>query len=186
MNNKFQKYFETYEVASSYVCNINSPSTIYGMFDERLKDLIVWVREGIGRPMYANNWILYEKLKQANPRLVKFEQRGIRVKDDPDCKRQKMEPFTYNDCLVNFLKYKPDLLAKILNVSGLDQFPDEEEMVNNDVFAACMCRVRYLRAPGAIPKTIEGQAAYWKQHYNTVKGKGTVDEYLKNWERFCE
>ena len=98
----------------------------------------------------------------------------------------QMEPFTYNDCLDNFLKYKPDLLAKILNVSGLDQFPDAEEMVNNDVFAACMCRVRYLRAPGAIPKTIEGQAAYWKQHYNTVKGKGTVDEYLKNWERFCE
>ena len=89
MNSKFEKYFETYEIASSYVCNINAPSTIYGMFDERLKDLIVWVREGIGRPIYANNWILYEKLKQANPRLVKFEQRGYRTNDDPDCKRQK-------------------------------------------------------------------------------------------------
>ena len=98
----------------------------------------------------------------------------------------QMEPFTYNDCLDNFLKYKPDLLAKILKVSGLDQFPNAEEMVNNDVFAACMCRVRYLRAPGAIPQTVEGQAAYWKQHYNTVLGKGTIDEYLKNWKRFCE
>ena len=97
----------------------------------------------------------------------------------------QMEPFTYNDCLVNFLKYKPDLLAKILKVSGLDQFPDAEEMVNNDVFAACMCRVRYLRASGAIPKTIDGQAKYWKQHYNTRLGKGTVEEYLKNWKRFC-
>ena len=92
MNSKFEKYFDTHEIASLYVCNTNSPSTIYGMFDERLKELIVWVREGIGRPMYANNWILYEKLKQANPRLVKFEQRGIRVKDDPDCKRQKFVP----------------------------------------------------------------------------------------------
>ena len=89
MNSKFEKYFDTHEIASLYVCNINSPSAIYGMFDERLKDLIVWVREGIGRPMYANNWIIYEKLKQTNPRLTKFEQRGIRVKDDPDCKRQK-------------------------------------------------------------------------------------------------
>ena len=98
----------------------------------------------------------------------------------------QMEPFTYNDCLDNFLKYKPDLLAKILKVSGLNQFPDAEEMLNNDLFAACMCRVRYLRAPGAIPKTLEGQANYWKQHYNTRLGKGTVDEYLKNWKRFCE
>ena len=89
MNSKFKKYFETYEIASLYVCNTKQPPEIYALFDERLKDLIVWVREGIGRPMYANNWILYEKLKQANPRLVKFEQRGIRVKDDPDCKRQK-------------------------------------------------------------------------------------------------
>ena len=98
----------------------------------------------------------------------------------------QMEPFTYNDCFVNFLKYNPDLFAKILKVSGLNQFPDAEEMVNNDVFAACMCRVRYLRAPGSIPKTLEGQAAYWKQHYNTRLGKGTVEEYLKNWRRFCE
>ena len=98
----------------------------------------------------------------------------------------QMEPFTYNDCFVNFLKYNPDLFAKILKVSGLNQFPDAEEMVNNDVFAACMCRVRYLRAQGAIPRTIEGQAKYWKQHYNTVKGRGTVEEYLKNWKRFCE
>ena len=89
MNSKFEKYFDTHAIASLYVCNTKQPSEIYALFDERLKDLIVWVREGIGRPMYANNWILYEKLKQANPSLVKFEQRGIRVKDDPDCKRQK-------------------------------------------------------------------------------------------------
>ena len=89
MNNKFQKYFETYEIASSYVCNINSPSKIYGMFDDKLQDLIVWAREGIGRAFYANNWMVHEKLKQSNPRLEKFEQRGIRIKEDPDCKRQK-------------------------------------------------------------------------------------------------
>ena len=35
MNSKFEKYFETYEIASSYVCNINSPSAIYGMFDDK-------------------------------------------------------------------------------------------------------------------------------------------------------
>ena len=89
MNSKFEKYFETYEIASLYVCNTKQPSEIYALFDDKLQDLIVWAREGIGRPMYANNWIIYEKLKQTNPRLAKFEQRGIRVKDDRGCKRQK-------------------------------------------------------------------------------------------------
>ena len=97
----------------------------------------------------------------------------------------QMEPFTYNDCLDNFLKYKPELLAKILKVSGLDRFPDARELINNDVFAACMARVRYLRAPGAIPKTVEKQAAYWKKHYNTIKGKGKVEEYIENYKKYC-
>lgn len=97
----------------------------------------------------------------------------------------QMEPFTYLDCYTNFLKYKTDLLEKILKVSRLDRYPDAGEMINNDVFAACMARVRYLRAPGAIPKTLEKQAAYWKQHYNTPKGKGTVEEYIKNYKKYC-
>lgn len=97
----------------------------------------------------------------------------------------QMEPFTYHDCYKNFLRYKPQLLAKILEVSGLDHYPEAEELVNNDVFAACMARVRYLRAPGAIPQTLEKQAAYWKKNYNTPKGKGTVEEYIKNYKKYC-
>lgn len=89
MNNKFQKYFETYEIASSYVCNTKQPSEIYALFDDKLQDLIVWAREGIGRAFYANNWMVHEKLKQSNPGLVKFSQRGYRTNDDPDCNRQK-------------------------------------------------------------------------------------------------
>ena len=98
----------------------------------------------------------------------------------------QMEPFTYQDCYDNFLRYKPDLLSKILKVSGLAKFPAPEELVKNDIFAACMCRVKYLRAPGVIPTTLTGQASYWKEHYNTKLGRGTVEEYLKNWKRFCE
>ena len=97
----------------------------------------------------------------------------------------QMEPFTYHDCYKNFLQYKPQLLAKILAVSGLEEYPNSAELVNNDVFAACMARVRYLRAPGAIPKTLEEQAAYWKKNYNTPKGKGTVEEYIKNYKKYC-
>ena len=42
-----------------------------------------------------------------------------------------------------------------------------------------ICRIHYWRKPGAIPAEIEGQAAYWKRHYNTPLGRGTVEKYLK-------
>ncbi len=37
--------------------------------------------------------------------------------------------------------------------------------------------------PGEIPDDLDGQAAYWKQHYNTHKGKGAVAKYIDNWIR---
>lgn len=97
----------------------------------------------------------------------------------------QMEPFTHEDCWGNFLRYKPDLVKKILTVSGLKMRPMSEELMKNDVYAVCMCRVRYLRAKGAIPKTLEGQAAYWKQHYNTPLGKGTVEKYISDYKLYC-
>jgi hypothetical protein len=47
-----------------------------------------------------------------------------------------------------------------------------------------MARTHYLRCPGPIPHTIEGQAAYWKLHYNTPLGKGTEEEYMMNYVKF--
>ena len=97
----------------------------------------------------------------------------------------QMEPFTHEDCWDNFLKFRPLLVVKILSASGLKSRPSANELINNDVYAICMCRVRYLRAKGAIPKTLEDQAAYWKQHYNTKLGKGTVEKYINDYNRYC-
>jgi len=47
-----------------------------------------------------------------------------------------------------------------------------------------MCRIHYLRVPEPIPDTIQGQAAYWKMHYNTELGAGTPQEYILSWYRF--
>ena len=43
-----------------------------------------------------------------------------------------------------------------------------------------VCRLCYYRKPDALPEAgdIEGQAAFWKQHYNTPLGKGTVTKYV--------
>jgi len=41
------------------------------------------------------------------------------------------------------------------------------------------CRLHYWRVPRSIPKTLDEQAAYWKNWYNTAKGAGTVEHFKK-------
>lgn len=53
-----------------------------------------------------------------------------------------------------------------------------------DRLAVVMARVHYLRQPSAIPRDLRGQAAYWKQHYNTISGAGTPEKYLENFHYF--
>lgn len=92
----------------------------------------------------------------------------------------QIEPATLKDVYENFLNYRPELLAKVeaLRYKNLSK---EDNLINNDEYATAICRVIYLRAKGAIPKTIPGQAQYWKDVYNTASGKGTVRKYMEKW-----
>lgn len=50
--------------------------------------------------------------------------------------------------------------------------------------AILMARLRYRVDRQAIPKTLMGQAEYWKRVYNTPLGAGTPEKYLKAWEKY--
>ena len=62
--------------------------------------------------------------------------------------------------------------------------PKPEAMTWNHRYAAAMCRIHYRRQPGELWKldTVEKVAEYWKEFYNTPKGKGTVEHFLEAWE----
>lgn len=105
----------------------------------------------------------------------------------------QMEPATHRDIWVNWLRYKIPLASEIaMLVPGLIRMPDDIEvlagpsgtrqLVGNLPYAAAMCRIHYLRKPGAIPPATDvgGQAAYWKQHYNTVLGHGTEEQFVRS------
>ena len=92
----------------------------------------------------------------------------------------QMEPATFNDIVKNFLKYHPAIEAKIKQVAHV-QVLSAADMVSNDKLAICMCRAHYLRVNEKMPVNIEGYAAYWKKYYNTVKGKGTEAEFIRNY-----
>ena len=99
--------------------------------------------------------------------------------DGPALGLWQVEPSTQNDLYTNFLHYRPELGSKLieLRAAGLSL---DENLTTNLMYGAAVCRLCYYRKPDALPAAgdIEGQAAFWKQHYNTPLGKGTVSKYV--------
>ena len=96
----------------------------------------------------------------------------------------QMERATHDDH-VRWLTWRSEFLAL---VRGFQIFHMEDwtEMAGNLYYATIMCRIHYFRKPGAIPSSVEGKARYWKRHYNTEAGKGTVEEFVKNYRKYVE
>jgi hypothetical protein len=94
------------------------------------------------------------------------------------------EPATHEDIWTNFLRFRPELAAKVrhLIINCTDALHDE--LCGNLYYATAMCRVHYCRFPEPIPDTLLGQAQFWKLRYNTVLGAGTVEDYVAAWRRF--
>ena len=93
----------------------------------------------------------------------------------------EMEPLTYGDIWTNYLTAHPALAASLRSlqlpgVSPLDQ------LRGNLYYACAMARVKYYRAPDALPAAgdLEAQAAFYVRVYN-AGGKATTVEYVANW-----
>ncbi len=102
-------------------------------------------------------------------------------KDGPAYGPGQMEKPTHDDIWKNYLLYQKDLAQAVKSLSILQ---DVEELRWNLFYAAAMTRVHYRRVKSPLPNSIEGRAQYWKDHYNTAQGKGTVEEYLRNWKLY--
>lgn len=59
-------------------------------------------------------------------------------------------------------------------------------MQASDRLCCLYARLHYLWKPEPIPVELDEQAAYWKEHYNTASGAGTVEEYMKNWRTYAQ
>lgn len=52
------------------------------------------------------------------------------------------------------------------------------ELETSPLLSFIFCRLRYLVLPEEIPQTRAERAQYWKTHYNTSLGDGTVEHYM--------
>ena len=96
----------------------------------------------------------------------------------------QMEPVTHQDIWSSFLGHRPDLAGAVRELRTREGPRGEDDptrqLIYSLPYACAMARVHYWRVPDALPPAddLEAQAAYWKQHYNTPLGAGTVEHYI--------
>ncbi len=108
------------------------------------------------------------------------------VDGGPALSYYQIEPETLEDLYLNFLEYRPRRKA-LLNGFEPSANCTPEEALMDPVYATAAGRLIYSRVLQPLPAVDNdnGLADYWKAHWNTPLGKGTVDEFLKDW-RHCK
>jgi len=143
-----------------------------------LKKLIDEVLKGIGKhsPDASN---LIQGIIAQESRMGKYRRQ---LGGGPALGICQIEPNTFND-LINYIKKDIQLYFKILKTCKISSF-DPIDLISNDKLSICMCRVFFLRFKEKLPSTIGGYAKEWKVRYNTKYGKGTVEEFIKNYKKY--
>jgi hypothetical protein len=102
----------------------------------------------------------------------------------------QMEKLTHDDLWVNFLPSQPTLRDALHEIAGSPRavIPPITTLHWNLIYSAAMCAVHYRRVRAALPAAGDyaAMAAYWKQWYNTPKGKGTVEKALPFFKEACK
>lgn len=76
-------------------------------------------------------------------------------------------------------------LGLISQAFGIDMaMVQHRDLDFSPLLSFIVCRLFYMLIPEPFPLDLAGRAQYWKTHYNTKLGKGTVDEYIHNVKRF--
>lgn len=96
----------------------------------------------------------------------------------------QMEPATFKDIYYHVLRFQSFLLQKIKRAANVNEL-QPKDLIYNDNLAICMARVHYYRFKETIPDNLAGWAYYWKKYYNTPAGKGSEENFIKNYQNLC-
>ena len=98
----------------------------------------------------------------------------------------QMEPKTALDIHLNFLNPRQPLNLRVHDLCSEKYYEEDFEMQFNLAYQIIMARLHYWRVKEPLPlcEDVWGMAKYWKRYYNTPKGKGTQEEFVRNYERF--
>lgn len=111
--------------------------------------------------------------------------RSIAQRGGPALGLFQMEPATHQDLWINYIDPRPELGRAIMSLLEGAHSPTPSALIPCPKYAAAMASALYFRCPSVVPSDLAGQAAYWKQHFNTIDGAGTVEEYVADWNRLA-
>ena len=100
----------------------------------------------------------------------------------------QMEPATERDIWSNYLAYREketNIIEYLVSITGADG-KYSLDLEGNLIYQIAMARLHYRRVKEPLPlfDDINGLARYWKNHYNTIHGKGTIEEFIKNYYKY--
>ena len=100
----------------------------------------------------------------------------------------QMEPATEKDIWCSYLVYREDLAETVWQVAGAayDVGPSISALEANLSYQIAMARIHYRRVAEPLPpyNDVGALSRYWKRHYNTPQGKGTVEEFVENYKKY--
>jgi hypothetical protein len=87
------------------------------------------------------------------------------------------EPATHDDVIRRVSSRKPEYLQVL--AQWAPQF-SATQLPGNLYYATAICRLHYWLVPHKLPSPddVVALAGYWKQHYNTHLGAGTVQHFI--------
>ena len=112
----------------------------------------------------------------------------------------QIEPATAKDIVGRYFSHKPHVRARVAaalngllppdvawdeNWTADDERALEFRLTADLAFQTALARVRYWMVPQPLPQQLEQIAAYWKQHFNTPAGHGTVAQFILNYREFA-
>lgn len=100
----------------------------------------------------------------------------------------QMEPATYNDLWINYIKNKPSLLMIMLSNFDCVRMPPEDRLIYDLRYATAMTRLFYGRISEALPAKddIQGIWDYYKKFYNTTAGAAKQVESIQKYLTFLK
>ncbi|MBU4317102.1 MAG: hypothetical protein KKF30_07490 [Proteobacteria bacterium] len=107
------------------------------------------------------------------------------IKPGPGLGPFQMEPNTEADIWMNYILFRKPLKECLFCLCGATS-PQPEKLETDLLYAIAMARIHYLRRKENLPAAdnIPAMGGYWKVHYNTVLGKGTVERFIRKYNAF--
>lgn len=98
----------------------------------------------------------------------------------------QMEPATEKDIWDNFLKYRPSLMVRVVDLAPSVLNAVGSSLIMSLSYATAMARIHLYRDSEPLPNAydVQGMAAYWKRVYNTHLGAGTEEEFIANYSNY--